>query len=96
MFVLVRVGEEDVSEGAKLGQPGARALARFLGEILDRSNGDWGGYQEKRICGIGIEEDGPADPVRGPSTSTQDFRDCQGGDDTDELVARVGDEVEEL
>ena len=53
-------------------------------------------YQEERICKKGVQEYRPANPAASPSTPTQDFCHNKGGNDADEFVSRIGDQVQQL
>ena len=53
-------------------------------------------YQEEGVCQERVGEDGPANPAAGSTTTVPRFGNGKRDDDADELVAGVGDEVEQL
>lgn len=52
--------------------------------------------QEECICQEGIEEHSPANPVAGASTTCKYFGEEERHNNSDELVSRVGSEVNQL
>lgn len=53
-------------------------------------------YQEERVCQERVEENGPANPATSALAAIDNLGGGNGQDDADKLVARVGNEVEEL